>query len=84
MVERSWIRASEIQAYSYCARSWWLQHVLGLEPENRDTLDAGAYQHRRHGEVVMRAGRFGLAGAVFLLLALLLAGLAVWWLLRGG
>jgi hypothetical protein len=80
----SWIRASELQAYAYCARSWWLQYVLGLEPEDRERLIDGSEQHRYDGEGVVRAGRFQQAGRWLLLIAALLVGLALLLLLRGG
>ncbi len=84
MPEPHWIRASEVQAYSFCARNWWLRHVLGLEPEDRAPLVAGTRKHQVQGLRVVRSTLLGRAAMVILLAALLLATLAAIWLLRGG
>ncbi len=46
------IRASEIGEYIYCARSWWLRRVEGLEPEGHERRERGGMLHRRHGTAV--------------------------------
>jgi hypothetical protein len=84
MGELRWIRASEVQAYSFCARSWWLRYVLELEPADRALLTAGTSRHQAQGRRVMRSEVMGRAALLILLAALLLAALAVVWLLRGG
>lgn len=77
-----WLRASEVQAYTYCARSWWLQHELGLEPENQEALADGTTRHLYDGHRVVRSTRLGRLGAIILFAAVLLFVLA--WLLGGG
>lgn len=66
------IRASEIGEYLYCARSWWLRRVEGLEPEGHERREHGTLLHQRHGAAV--AGSRWLLGLATLLL---LAGLAL-------
>jgi CRISPR/Cas system-associated exonuclease Cas4 (RecB family) len=45
------IRASEIGAYVYCHRAWWLRTVGGIEPDDRARFDRGIEAHHRHGTV---------------------------------
>lgn len=47
-----WIRASEIGAYVYCRRSWWLRQVQAVKPENVRQLAAGTRHHQAHGRLV--------------------------------
>ncbi len=82
MPER-WIRASELRAYGYCARSWWLQYVLGLEPADTGRLVAGTERHLAHGREVLRAERLRRLALAALLLGLFLATLA-WLVIKGG
>lgn len=65
------IRASEINAYQYCARAWWY-HRQGIEPENQAELTAGAELHSRHGRQVFAAGLLRALALVLLLAALAL------------
>ncbi len=66
MARRRLIRASEVGAYVYCHRAWWLRTVVGLEPTNRGQLQRGIVAHRRHGTRV-RLARVLLVAAVALL-----------------
>jgi len=74
------IRASEIGAYVYCRRAWWLRRVAGFEPEDSgQRFAAGIAAHVRHGERLRRARwqrKFAFfllgSGLVLLLLALLI------------
>ncbi|MBN1401163.1 MAG: hypothetical protein JXA74_10020 [Anaerolineae bacterium] len=43
------ITASEIGRYVYCRRAWWLERVLGYQPENRQALERGLRLHEAHG-----------------------------------
>lgn len=66
------LRASEIGAYVYCARAWWLGAVEGVRPQHARRLQVGQAAHERHGQSVI-------LGAVLTRLSyllLLLAGLA--------
>ena len=75
------IRASEIGAYAYCARAWWLGRVLGYRPAKLERMAAGEEAHIRHGQRVVSYHRLQrwayallalalLAGVLFLALAL--------------
>ncbi len=46
------IRASEIGAYVYCARAWWLNRVVEIEPEGRERRAQGTLLHTQHGHTV--------------------------------
>jgi len=73
------ISASELGRYSYCARAWWLERVLGISPRNVAALELGARRHAAHVKAVLMARRaavlaFCLLGfAVLLGLALILS-----------
>jgi CRISPR/Cas system-associated exonuclease Cas4 (RecB family) len=47
------IRASEVGAYAYCARAWWLGSVEGVRPEDLRRLETGRAVHERHGQRVI-------------------------------
>jgi hypothetical protein len=77
------VRASELNSWEYCHRSWWLRQVAGLEPSAaaQARMDAGTRRHAAHGRGVWLVGWLWRAGAA-LLAAGALAGV-VWWLLTG-
>jgi hypothetical protein len=61
--------------YVYCARSWWLRRVEGLEPAGRERREQGSALHRRHGRTVLASSMLlwlgvGLALVAFGLLVL--------------
>ncbi|OGO65362.1 MAG: hypothetical protein A2Z45_04085 [Chloroflexi bacterium RBG_19FT_COMBO_55_16] len=61
------IRASEIGAYLYCQRAWWLQRQ-GYVSENQAELAGGNELHYHHARRVMVSGALRLlAYALFLL-----------------
>lgn len=69
-----YIRASEIGAYIYCRRAWWLRQIAGFEPEGKTGQFAqGETAHLKHGQLVRRtqhqrrAALFLLAGGLLLL-----------------
>jgi len=80
---RDWIRASEIQAYGYCARSWWLRYVLELDPADPEEMETGTGRHWAHGRQVIRAEGFRRVAVLIMLVALVLAVLAITWLAWG-
>jgi hypothetical protein len=84
MSEERWIRASEIQSYGYCARAWWLRYIQGLEPENREALDAGTERHTEQGRQVLRSTGLRQAAIALLIAGLLVAVLATIRLMGGG
>lgn len=76
------VSASEIGEYEFCARSWWLAHVLHLPRGNQEQLALGRTRHRQHGQVLRRANTLQwvalvivLAVAIAALLLLLTAGM---------
>ena len=71
MAKQRVIRASEIGAYVYCHRAWWLRTVGGIEPDDRARFDRGIEAHHRHGTRV-RLARVLLFVAVALIVAALL------------
>ncbi len=79
--DRSLVRASDIGAWAYCRRAWYLAHVRGVPHARPEVLQRGTAAHAQHGRQVRRAGtlqRVGLwlviAGA-FLTVLLLVAAL---------
>ncbi len=72
---RSVIRASEVGEYVYCARSWWLRRVEGLEPEGQERRDHGTALHWQHGRAVLGSQLLLLCG-----LALLVAGVVLFFI----
>jgi CRISPR/Cas system-associated exonuclease Cas4 (RecB family) len=72
------LTASEIGAYLYCSRSWWLDKVGGFQPANVEQMELGEVVHEEHGQAVQRASRMNrtaialVAGAALLMLVWLL------------
>jgi hypothetical protein len=73
------ITAAEIACFAYCPEQWRLQHGLGLEPENRASLDAGDRHHARKALAERVAGGAIGLGKTLVVIALLFLGLL--WLL---
>jgi hypothetical protein len=65
------VSASEIASYVYCPEQFRLQHGLGLEPGNRQALDAGTLHHGRKAAAERIAGGALALGKLLVLLALL-------------
>lgn len=83
--DRSLVRASDIGAYTYCRRAWYLAQVRGVAHERPQQLAHGNEVHAQHGRRVRRAGRLqrvGLWLAALGMIGVLLA-LALW-ALQGG
>ncbi len=71
------IRASEIGAYVYCRRAWWLKRAAGFEPAGKEEVFArGIAGHAGHGRLVRRASWQRRAALVFLALGIALLLLA--------
>jgi CRISPR/Cas system-associated exonuclease Cas4 (RecB family) len=66
------IRASEIGAYVYCHRAWWLRTVGGIEPADRARFDHGIEAHHRHGSRVRLARVLVVVGLALVVVALLM------------
>jgi hypothetical protein len=54
MTDDNWVSATDVAAYAYCARSYWLQRVVDNETRNaaHARFEAGALEHRFHGHRV--------------------------------
>ena len=55
------VTASEVAAYTYCAKAWHLESVLGRSVNTPTTSRriTGAERHLTHGTRVTRISRFG-------------------------
>ena len=79
--DRSYVRASDIGAWSFCNRAWWLARVQKAPHERPQQLEWGDQSHADHGRLTWRAqwlrksGIALLAGGLTLLGFLLLAQL---------
>jgi CRISPR/Cas system-associated exonuclease Cas4 (RecB family) len=75
------VRASELNSYEYCHRSWWLRMVARVEPppETAARFEAGTRRHAAHGRGLWLAKVARRAGFALLALGALLGGL--WWVL---
>ena len=82
--DRSLVRASDIGAWAFCQRAWWLANVQGAEHEDPTVLIRGTAAHEMHGATVRRAQTMQRMG--LLLVGIggpLLALTVVLWLLFG-
>lgn len=82
--QQSVVRASEVGQYVYCARSWWLARVQGVQSGNTEALRAGTAAHDRHGRTVAAAQTQRRLAGVLLAAAALIALAAVALALVGG
>ncbi|MEZ4612732.1 MAG: hypothetical protein R2838_21235 [Caldilineaceae bacterium] len=77
--DRSLVRASDIGAWAFCQRAWWLANVQGAEHTGCGCAHPRHGRHRIHGETVrqvhsmQRLGLIllGLGGLPLLVLAVL-------------
>ncbi len=74
--DRSLVRASDLAAWTYCHRAWWLAHVRGAPHERPEQLSRGQDRHRAHGRSVQSAHRLQQAGRLLLVAGGLLLALA--------
>ncbi len=54
-MSEKWIRASDINQYVFCSRSWWLQRDQNVLPADVRQLERGAQHHRHHGQLWSRS-----------------------------
>ena len=79
--DRSLVRASDLSAWAYCRRAWWLANVRGVPHGRPDLLERGKSVHARHGAVVRRASSLRKWAWITLLAgALLLAATVLLWI----
>lgn len=76
--DRSLVRASDVGAWTFCNRAWWLANVQAAEHENPAVLAAGTRVHAAHGRLLQRAGWLQRVGLLLLAAGLLLGGLLLW------
>lgn len=79
--DRSLVRASDIGAWAYCRRAWYLANVRGVAHARPEVLQRGNEAHLQHGKQVRRAGsmqRVGLWLALAGIGLLVLIALALW------
>lgn len=55
--DRSLVRASDIGAWAYCRRAWYLANVRGVAHARPEILRAGTQAHTHHGQQVRRSGQ---------------------------
>jgi hypothetical protein len=46
------IRASEINTFLFCERSWWYQQQ-GIESSNLEDLAGGVFIHKQHSQAIV-------------------------------
>jgi hypothetical protein len=71
------IRASEIGQFKYCARAWWLGHIVGVPSSNTREMAQGEAAHQRHGRAVWMSSALRIAALVLLVLAVIVVVLLV-------
>ncbi len=74
------VRASDIGAWTFCRRAWWLANVKKVSPTNTAALAQGDESHAKHGRLVERSYRLRRAGTILVLLGILLLALLLFWL----
>ena len=72
--DRSYVRASDIGAWSFCNRAWWLAQVQKAPHERPQQLDWGDRSHATHGRLTSRAQRLRKSGLALLAGGLILLG----------
>ena len=80
--DRPVVRASEIGQYMFCATSWWLAQVRGVQPEYGQRLQAGARRHAAYERQRLGVAMVRWVGYALCLLAALV-GMLLIYSLRG-
>lgn len=73
--DRSLVRASDIGAWTFCNRAWWLANIQEAQHEHPAQLDAGDRTHRAHGRLLSQATRLQRWGGWLLALGMILSGI---------
>lgn len=79
--DRSLVRASDIGAWAYCRRAWYLAQVRNVAHSRPETLRQGTEAHTRHGQQVRQAGQMQRVGGWLILAGLVMVVLVIWVLL---
>lgn len=70
--DRTLVRASDLSAWAYCNRAWWLANVKQVPHQHPDQLERGTRVHEAHGAQVRGSARLLRVGWMVLLLGVLL------------
>lgn len=77
------IRASELNQYAFCARSWWLEHTQGYPSAHAQEMLDGQVAHQAHGQAVVHYDRLRHLAYMLLLIAALVGTVGLYLLTRG-
>lgn len=75
--DRSLVRASDIGAWAFCRRAWYLANVRGVAHARPDVLQRGMEAHTQHGQQVRRAGAMQSVGLWLLIAGALMVVLLI-------
>ena len=75
--DRSLVRASDIGAWAFCRRAWYLANVRGVPHARPELLQRGTEAHAEHGRQVRHAGKLQRAGIWLIIVGIGLVGLLV-------
>jgi hypothetical protein len=75
--DRSLVRASDIGAWAYCRRAWYLAQVRGVAHARPEVLQQGTQAHTQHGRQVRQAGQMQRVGIWLMMLGAVIVGLLV-------
>lgn len=75
--DRTLVRASDLSAWAYCQRAWWLANVQGVPHQSPEQMERGRVVHAEHGREVARAARLQRIGLAIMVTAALIAVLAL-------
>ena len=81
--DRSLVRASDIGAWTFCQRAWWLSRVQGVKHRDPAKLRRGDESHHRHGQQVVHAVRVQQVGVLLILIGLTAVAGGLVWLFAG-
>jgi hypothetical protein len=73
--DRSLVRASDIGAWAFCNRAWWLATVQNVDHENPTTLVAGDRAHYAHNLLLAQASKLQRLGLALLAAGMILGGI---------
>ena len=82
--DRPDVSASEIAAYMFCGRSWWLRRETGPPVEAQEALNDGERRHALAGQAVEQATRMVWRAVTLALVVAVMAAIAVVALLAAG
>jgi hypothetical protein len=81
--DRSLVRASDLGAWAFCRRAWWLREVKHAQHEDPSVLAQGTVAHKAHGRQVQGARRLTRVGLLLIGTGLAAIGLLIIWHMIG-